>query len=335
MFLKFMQKIVYSVLLFVVCSGQSFGQFANGPLDFHRQFEGAMPVAIYSGIKAQDFKKLIITAFEKSNFTFVSISEDSKLGTLYRFSYSIEFDGKSQTIQIFARSDGDIDSRKRCANCFLRQVQLVDKTIAKNMPWMLQYEFSSRIFPDIDRAYGKIKIDGQKYMDPKHGFDYKNQWQGERNFSQYGNSYASVEFAALKRQVIQAFSNAGFNFTNEKAWGGSYTDLSFSFPITEDKKDGVIYAVSFFSQLNSDAFCAPCEMTESYNPYQQLPPTGVLGVSDRLTLESRFSAARTRAFELLKSSTARYLRSRTDFVIPPKRAPLGSPRPNIPPPPVT
>jgi hypothetical protein len=335
MFLKFMQKIVYSVLVFVVCSGQSFGQFTNGPIDFRRQFSGAMPVAIYSGIKANDFKKLIVASFEKSNFALVSIKETSAQSTVYNFSYSIVFEGKSQTISITTRSYGDIDSLNRCSNCFLWDTKFTDENSVRNLPWMVQYELNRKLFADIDSAYEKIKISGQKYMDQKHGFDYRSQVREDRNFSPYGNSYSGVEFATLKREVIQAYSNAGFNFTNEKARDASYTYLSFSFPITEDKKDGVVYAVSFFSQLNSDAFCAPCEMTESYNPYQQLPSAGGLGISDRLTLESRFSAARTRAFELLKSSTARYLRPRTDFVIPPKHAPLGSPRPYIPPPPPT
>ena len=58
-------------------------------------------------------------------------------------------------------------------------------------------------------------------------------------------------------------------------------------------------------------------------------------MSSRLTLESRFTAARMQALEKLKSGTEHYLRPETVFTIPPKPAPLGSPRPQIQPPIVT
>ena len=58
-------------------------------------------------------------------------------------------------------------------------------------------------------------------------------------------------------------------------------------------------------------------------------------MSSRLTLESRFTAARMQALEKLKSGTEHYLRPETVFTLPPKPAPLGSPRPQIQPPIVT
>ena len=337
MFLKFMQKTVCAVVLLVAYSAQSFSQDISGPLKFLRYSPGWMPIASYSGIKAQDFKKLIVTSFGQANFTFISTQEESNTrdyqSTLYKFSYSIEFEGKNQTVLVIAKSNGDIDRLKKCANCFLGDVKFADENLAKNLPWMLQYELSSKIFPDLDLAYERMKINGQKWMDQKSGFNYAKQWRGERNFSAYGNSYAGVEFAALKREVIQAYVNAGFSFSRESPSNKNYTSLTFSFPITEDKKDGITYDVEFFHPLNSTAICAPCEMTEQYSPYQRLPAMGVMAIADRFTLESRFLAARARALELVKSATTRYLRPRTDFVMPPKPLPLGLPLP--PPLPVT
>jgi hypothetical protein len=156
-----------------------------------------------------------------------------------------------------------------------------------------------------------------------------------QNFSNTSNSYVGVKFSSLERDVIQAYRNAGFLFSEERVVDNLSTLLTFSFPITGDGKEGVVYRVYFFTQLTPDGLCTRCNMFESYDPYQKLPQLGVSAIPDRLTLESRFSAARTRAFELLKDSTLRYLRPGTDFVIPPKPVPLGSPIPAPSPPVVT
>jgi hypothetical protein len=332
--LSVFERVLFFAFLLTIFSSNSWSQGLTGPLAFHKRYESSMPVAIYKDIKAEDLKKMIVTAFKESNFSLISINEAADQGTLYNFSYKIEFDGKIHTVNLVTRSNGNVNSQKRCANCFLRFTNFSDDSFAKNLPWMVQYELSSKVFPDLDKAYDKIKMNGQKYMDQQFGFDYKNQWQGERNSSSYGNAFIGIDISTLKREVIKAYTDAGFNLSQERSSGLNSLSIVFSFPIdNEEKREGVVYIVHFLNQFSSNEFCSPCEVTEAYNPYQKLPAAGILGIQNRLTLESRFSSSRERAFELLNNSTARYLRPRTTFLIPPKPAPLGSILPNRPPPP--
>jgi hypothetical protein len=170
-------------------------------------------------------------------------------------------------------------------------------------------------------------------MDARFGFHYQDQWRGERNL--YENSFIGVGLPDLKAVTIASYRAAGFTFVgddDQKDSAMSRSELVFSCPVDPDQAAGVAYKVMLAGQFNEHGACFPCEMREVYDPYQQLPPAGLSGISNRLSLESRFTAARTLAFDQLKGATERYLRPGTEFFVPPKPAPLGSPRPRpIPP----
>ncbi|WP_156909322.1 hypothetical protein [Ottowia thiooxydans] len=306
----------------------SYGPYGY-PLQLHPQVTaGPMPTAIYSNIKIDNFRKLVIGAFEDANFSLVSITKAKDEETYYKFSYSVPVGKNNHSTEMVVRVDENLDKNKKCARCFLRQVSLPEFSALTDLPWMAQYELSSSIYPAIDQAFATIRVNGQAYMDKGYVFNYKNRWHGERNL--YNNSFVGIELSALKAAVINSYRTAGFIFVGEQEKDSSVNvlELSFSFPINPDQGGGAVYKVILANQIDLNRACYPCEMQESYDPYQQLPAAGLSGMSNRLTLEARFAAARTLAFEKLKSATERYLRPRSVFVVPTKPAPLGSPRPS-------
>ena len=156
-----------------------------------------------------------------------------------------------------------------------------------------------------------------------------------------------MELPDLKTAIIDSYRAAGFTFVNDDQLDAAIgrSELEFSFPLDPDKgAGGVVYKVSLAAQFHdrnasgsgtssksssNSSNCYPCEMSEAYDPYQQLPPAGLSGMTNRLSLEPRFAAARTLALERLKAATERYLRPGTLFLTPAKPAALGSPRPTI------
>jgi hypothetical protein len=328
MIFRQIKKFAFAIFA-IACASNALGDIAYSPIELHKNYlSNAMPIAVYKNIKIDDFKKLIVMAFEGSNFSLVSITETRDQDTLYKFSYPISFDEKLQNINLILRTNETKDSKKRCADCFLRIHQKIDDANVKTLPWMTQYELSSKFFPDIDKAYYEIQRNGQKYMDQKFGFNYKNQWSGERNLWPTGNAFVGVSLSDLKRQVTQAYTEAGFVLRQDTSQGEKVSplELIFNFPMDAEKIGGVVYKIRFLNQFGMNDVCYPCEVAEIYDPHQQLPAAGILGIPDRLTLESRFIAGRARAYEQLKTQAARYLRPRTVFLIPSKPAPLGSPR---------
>lgn len=336
-----MQQLQYlsrALVLGMVLLGHAYGQNGDAPLLLHpKPTANGFAIASYSNIKVEDFRKLVIGAFEESQFALTSISKENAKddATQYNFSYSVPVGEKLYSAEMVVRVHENLDKNKRCANCFLRQAFFPEFSAMVRFPWMVQYEMSGRIFPAIDQAFAKIRINGQSYSDTSFGFNYKNQWNGERNL--LDNSFVDVGPSELKTVIFDSYRAAGFVFVNEQKRGTteSTLDLVFSFPIDGDQGGGVVYKILFASRLAMSGSCFPCEIKESYDPYQQLPPAGLSGVSSRLTLEARFTAARTLAFEKLKAATERHLRPRSVFVVPPKPAPLGSPRPRPVPPVVT
>ena len=310
------------------------GQNIQSPIMLHeRTSPNAFPVAIYRGIKVDDFRKLVISAFESARFSLTAI-EKSKDGTAqYKFFYSVATGGKIQRVDVVLRVDENLDKSKRCANCFLRLTMIPDLPSLQSSSWMLQYDLSRQVFSAIDQAYASIHDLGRKSMDVDFGFNYKNKWRGEKNL--YENSFVGIDPSSLRTMIIDAYSVAGFKLAGDTKKDSIFSELTFSFPIAPDQTEGVVYKISLASQLDASNRCYPCEISEVYDPYQRLPATGLSGMSSRLTLESRFTAARMQALEKLKSGTEHYLRPETVFTIPPKPAPLGSPRPQIQPAAVT
>lgn len=317
-------------------SGVTHAQYDYGPFALHRNFRAnALPVAIYKGAKVEDFRKILIASFEKFNFLFVATSELKNNIVLYRFSYPVSSEKGAERLMLSVRVDQYLDSKRHCVNCFLRGPELTDEAAIEKMPWMDQYELSSKFFPDIDNAYSEMRLMGSRYMDVKYEYSYQNVWSGERNI--YGNSFVGIGLQDFKALIVQSYERAGFVYSKDSGSIASKGNLllDFYFPIDPGKKEGVIYGVRFRYQLDVNGSCNPCEVSEAYDPYQQLPASGLLGMASRLTLESRFAAGRTLAIEQMKSATADYLRPRSIFSVPPKPAPIGSPRPQIPPPVVT
>ena len=288
----------------------------------------AFPMAIYKSIKVQDLNQILIDSFVESGFTLLGAKKDADSATVFRFSYPVDKNGKYGVVIFGFKVDGTVVNG-RCMNCFLRLGKIQDETDIGKFPWMVQYDLSSRLYPDIDQAYSSIKNKSLNYLDPQRGFDYKNAWDGERNRWAYNNAYVKVKLLDLKREWVRALTDAGFILLRDSNPAADASDsvVAFSFPIDGDKPGGVVYSIQFRSQFDADGLCYPCEASPWYDPYQTLPPAGLSAMPGRLTLASRFEAGLNSAYEQIKVSTERNLRPRTQFVRPPKFVPPGSARP--------
>ncbi|CAB5686034.1 Uncharacterised protein [Delftia tsuruhatensis] len=316
-------------------SGQvSLAQGAQSPILLHaRTRHSAFPVAAYRGIQVEAFRKLVIGAFKNAGFSSATIVKTREETVHYRFSYPVLSDGETRSVDVELKVDENLDKNRKCADCFLRMTTLPDLARLQAAPWMLQYDASRQVFQAIDQAYASIREDGRASMDRNFGFDYKAQWRGEKNLHE--NSFTGIEPARLKATIVEAYRAAGFTFMEHATQDPVLSELTFSFPIDPGQAQGVVYKMALAIQSDAAGRCHPCEISEIYDPHQRLPAAGLSGMSSRLTLEPRFAAARTLAFEKLKNGTERHLRPGTTFTTPPKPAPLGSPRPQIPPPVVT
>lgn len=284
-----------------------------------------LPAAAYRNISAAEFRLMVRKSFQASGFSFSSIDEPKNKPATIKFNLVTDSTiTLKPTIHVFI--DELLDGRKRCNPCFLRSTEISNTSEINALPWMAQYNLTSLLVPAIDKAYSNIESSGRAYQDPSFNFSYKPQWGGERNL--FGNSYVGIALPDLKERIVNAYRNAGFipieNEANPKA---SELDLVFNFPIDPTKESGAVYEIQIRSQFDENGHCYPCEVIEQYNPYQRLPPAGLSGVLNRATLESRFSAARTAAFESIRIDLERYLRPRSKFTVPSKPAPLGSPPP--------
>jgi len=290
-----------------------------------------LPFAGYRNISVAEFRSMVSKAFQKSGFSFVAVNEEKTKSTVFEFRF--DGDPKIELAPIvLVSADELLDRRRRCNPCFLRGTEIKNAREAKALPWMAQYNLSALLVPAIDNAYSAIESAGRESLDPSFRFSYKPQWEGEKNL--FGNSFIGVGLPSLKENIVRAYRSAGFiSVESEASPQASEVALTFSFPIDPAKDGGVVYKVRIYSQYDVDGRCYPCEITEHYDPYQQLPPAGLTGVLTRATLESRFTAARDAAYDSMRTELGRYLRPRAVFSIPPKPAPLGSPRP--PPPPAT
>lgn len=285
----------------------------------------AFPAAAYRNISVTEFRSMVRKAFEASGFSFSSIDEQKNKSTVIQFELSAT--PKTGLIpKIILSTDEVLDGRKKCNPCFLRYAQVSNAEKIAALPLMMQYDLSTLLVPAIDKAYSNIESSGQKYLDPSFGFNYKPQWKGEQNV--IGNSYTEINLPDLGARIFNAYKNAGFTpIESDIDPKAPWIDLTFSFPIDPAKDGGAIYKLRIHSQYDADGRCYPCEVIEQYDPYQRLPPAGLSGVLNRATLESRFSTARSAAFENMKIDLERYLRPRSGFTVPIKPAPLGSPRP--------
>lgn len=330
MLFKLTKNWVITVVLGGALIGNASGLSAGSPVDlYYRTMPESVAIASYRHIKIDELRKLVIGAFEASDFSFISVSKIKEDEWQYRFSYPVPANGKVDTIFLVLKVDENVDKNKRCVSCFLRRVDLPNLLEIKGLSWMAQYDTGYQVYTRIDRAFEKVRVDGQAYMDASIGFNYKNFWQKEQNL--FGNSFTGVSPQDLKTLTIDAYLAAGFVFAGEKQakLSADGSVFNFIFPLDSDQAVGVAYGVGFYSQMKKDGACHPCEVNEYFDPYQTLPAAGLTGMASRLTLESRFTAARMLAFEKLKSGTERYLRPRTEFVVPAKTVPLGSPRPSF------
>ena len=287
----------------------------------------AVAIARYQAIKQADFRKLVIGAFQQQGFSLRSINIAKDGRALYNLSYPVATGGPVQNVDVVVRADENLDKDRRCVNCFLRAATLPDIDQLQASPWMLQYQLSQQVFPAIDQAYASIRTNGRASMDAAYGFGYRNQWSGEKNL--YQNSFVGITPADLSAKILGAYQAAGFTLVSDAKPNAAASEWLFSYPISPGQTEGVVYKITTASQWDADGRCFPCEISEDYDPHQRLPAAGLSGMANRLTLESRFSAARAQALEALKNATTPYLRPGTQFTTPPQPAALGSPRPQV------
>ncbi|MDQ0013093.1 hypothetical protein J2W23_001472 [Variovorax boronicumulans] len=308
----------------LAASAQSFS--LDSVLSLNYRFgQPAFPAAAYRNISAAEFRSMVRKAFQASGFTFIAVDEQKNKSTIIQFEFALDPKIGSKP-KILVSTDELLDGRKKCNPCFLRFAQVSNAAEIGALPWMAQYDLSALLVPAIDKAYSNLESSGREHLDPSFGFGYKPQWKGELN--RFGNSYTGISLPDLKELIFSAYRNAGFipidGDIDSKA---PELGLTFSFPIDPAKDGGAVYKLSIRSQYDANGHCYPCEVDEQYNPYQRLPPAGLSGILNRATLESRFSAARSTAFENMRTDLARYLRPRSVFSVPVKPAPLGSPPP--------
>lgn len=293
----------------------------------------SVPAAAYQKITVTEFRSMVSKAFQKSGFSLVAVDAQKNKSTIFQFRFDAYPKVEAKPM-IFISADELFDERKRCNPCFLRFAEIRNASEFERLPWMTQYELSALLVPAIDNAYATIEASGRGNLDAAWGFNYKRQWAGEQNL--FGNSFTGIESSSLKEAIAGAYRNAGF--IPLESLGGIRTPadtLAFSFPVDPGKDGGAIYMLKFRGQYDADRRCHPCEVIEEYDPYQQLPPAGLSGIVGRATLESRFTAARSAAYDAMRADLDRHLRPGSVFSIPPKQAPLGSPRPPPTPPVVT
>lgn len=284
----------------------------------------AIPAAVYQKITVTEFRSMVSKAFRTSGFSLVAVDAQKNRSTIFQFRFDA-YPKVEPKPMIFVSADELPDERKRCNPCFLRFAEIRNASEFETLPWMTQYELSALLVPAIDNAYATIESNGHR--DPAwERFNYKRQWAGERNL--FGNSFTGIDESSLKEAIVRAYRNAGFIPVETKAGTrASGQLLTFSFPADPAKEGGALYTIRIDSQYDADGRCHPCEITEQYDPYQQLPPAGLSGIASRATLESRFTAARGAAYDAMRADLERHLRPGSVFSIPPKQAPLGSPRP--------
>lgn len=328
-----LSRIAVLLVLGLGCFSISSGQPTANPIaTVEARTAVALPVAIYRNIRVHDLNQLLIDSFSQSNFSLLAARKDADGIMAFQFSYPIYKNGKPGSVIFQFKVDGTVVNNK-CMGCFLRWGEIQDEKDIGKLPWMAQYDLSSRLYPDIDQAYESIKNKSRNYLDPQHGFEYTSRWTGERNRRGYDNSYVNVKQPDLKREMVRAFTDSGFLLVRDSNPAADAPDsvLAFSFPIDSGKPDGVVYSIRFSSQFDGDGLCYPCEVRPVYDPYQTLPPAGLAAMPGRLTLASRFEAGLNSAYDQIKESTERYIRPRTQFIRPPKSAPPGSSWPARPP----
>ncbi|PLC05434.1 hypothetical protein CY658_11625 [Variovorax sp. RO1] len=273
---------------------------------------------------------MVSKAFQKSDFSFVAVDEQKNRSTVFEFKFNA--DPKMRFVpRVLVSADELLDGKRKCNPCFLRLAEIKNAKEVKALPWMVQYDLSARIVPAIDNAYAAIESAGREYVDPAFLFNYKRQWEGEKTL--FGNAFVGLSLPSLKEKIVRAYRSAGFlSVESEAPPRASELTLTFSFPVDPAKEGGVIYKVKIYSQYDEDGRCYPCEVVEHYDSSQKLPPAGLSGVLSRATLEPRFAAALSAAYESMRTDLERYLRPRSVFLEQPKRPPLGSTP--LPPPPI-
>jgi hypothetical protein len=302
------------------------GPFAAPPVAARPLRAESLPIAIYRNIGFEELKRLLVGAFTESGFALVDARKVPEALVQLEFRYPAN--AKDARVDWWFKVDGTLAGGK-CANCFLRWGRLHGEHTVGDLPWMEQYDFSSRFYPDLDRAYALVRSRSEAFLDPQRGFAYQNTWNGERNRLPYSNSFAGVRLPDLKREIIRAWSDAGFVFLHDSnpAADAPASSLSFEFPIEPGGRQGAAYAIRFSSQFDAAGNCFPCETTASFDPHQPLPSLGLSGVGSRLTLAPRFESSLKDAYDRMQAATQQHLRPRTQFVRPPRTAALGSPRP--------
>ncbi|WP_260397232.1 hypothetical protein [Variovorax sp. KBW07] len=292
----------------------------------YRVGKPSFPAAAYRNISVAEFRSMVRKAFQASGFSLVSIDEQKNKSTIVKFNFNSDLKMAPKP-EILVSTDELLDDKRRCNPCFLRFAEIKNAAEIAALPWMTQYDQNALLVPAIDKAYSTLESSGREHLDPAFKFNYKPQWAGEKNL--FGNSFVGISLPSLKERVVRAYRDAGFIPVESDASPKSpELALAFNFPLDPPKDGGAIYKVLIRSQYDADGNCYPCELTEQYDPYQQLPPPGLSGLLSRATLDSRFTAARNAAYESVRIDLERNLRPRSGFSMPAKpEAALGTPRP--------
>ena len=320
----------------------------QNPLDLHPRGSDAVAVAGYQGVKADVWRKQVQSAFERAGFVLQQTRKGPGGLLAYRFEKQVALSQGPRSVEVEVRTDGQVDAQGHCVTCFLRltNVQGLDEPRPQTpdayvraaerlvvLPWLDQYALSRTIFPAIDQAYADMRTAGQAWQMPNMPYRYEPRWRGDSNVHQ--NAYAGQTPAQVKALIVGAWTAAGFVLVKELPIGTDEIRLEFSFPMSKNLAEGVAYPIRLINQTGANGLCQTCETQDVFDPHQSLPPAGLAGMRDRLSLQSRFSSVRKLAYDKLKAASEGQLRSGSTFLTPPEPAALGSPAPRVLPPAVT
>lgn len=292
----------------------------------------AMALSSYKGISLSALEKTVISGFAPEGFAVESTrrerDKDGQHNILMKFKYPLPTGDMSAPPLIIVKVDGMLDRSGNCVLCFLRGPYIEDGRTMMRSSWMERYELRFQVNSRLDKSISRVQSDLLKFAQ-NPAITTVIYWTGEENTEKDSNSFIGLSPAELKSKLVTQLSSAGFVFIDERnPWKlENSVFLNFIYPYTNGESMGAKYEIIINSQLDKNGNCYPCEVRESFDPYQSLPAPGLAGVLDRTTISARFYSSLSAAQDQMQWTFSQYLRPRTQFFRLKSSVTLGTPRP--------
>lgn len=292
----------------------------------------ALALSSYKGIGLGTFEKTVLSGLTAEGFVLDSTNrerdKDGQHNILMKFKYPLPIGDTSAPPLIVVKVDGTLDRSGNCVLCFLRGPYIEDHRALMKSSWMERYELRFQVNSRLDKSVSRVQGDLLKFAQ-NPAITTETYWTGEENTEKDSNSFIVLSPAELKAKLVTQLSSAGFVFIDESnPWKlENSVFLNFIYPYTTGERMGAKYEIIINSQLDKNGNCYPCEVRESFDPYQNLPAPGLAGVLDRATISTRFYSSLSAAQDQMQSTLSQYLRPKTQFFRLKSSVTLGTPRP--------